>query len=563
MRAYLNPTIRNYRSLLWLAFALPTALWAQEERRGDEVKSVEIRVVEDYQAQVRAAHKISEQPSFADTTSEKLDVEVRIQPKALTIDFSPQPITPIQLGRVRLPKLPTQQVSVGGGNYASSHASFILSSPRSKQNVWGIRATHDGALGGAQSNYERQPLYRNEVLADLQRATKNWNLKTQALARMNYISYYGMNTPLTVIYDSVPGAWQQTYGLSGQWLRTSNPTSKVPAMYRSGGLSYQFTHAGYATNEHLIKTVQRFEVYADENVVDVDFGYQLGQLSSWADSAATYHHFFLAPITRGKNGMLSYEFGLNFSGTQATGSDTTGFEYYVFPRVNLQAEVLRRTLAVYGGWDGRAHQHTLQSLLQEAPWLTLQQELRLSGENRGYVGMQGALVGKLQYRVEGSLAFINDALQFERDSTATLVNVNGAELAALQVGYAEQITRTSVRGELNLPLKDLTISTYAQFNAFAGDNFIGAEGRNLGALVSYRINELSLSTNVKHVGGRYDGAGYTLDNYIDWSAQVNYEINDNLSVSLRGFNLLNQKYDLWEGYQVRGTRGLFVMNYAF
>ncbi|MBL6659719.1 MAG: hypothetical protein ISP75_06270, partial [Cryomorphaceae bacterium] len=57
------------KKILYTAlFLAPLGLWAQEET-GDEVKSVEIRVVEDYKAQVRSAHKISEQPSFADTTS--------------------------------------------------------------------------------------------------------------------------------------------------------------------------------------------------------------------------------------------------------------------------------------------------------------------------------------------------------------------------------------------------------------------------------------------------------------------------------------------------------------
>ena len=63
-------------------FLLPMLAWSQEET-GDDVKSVEIRVVEDYKAQVRSAHKISEQPSFADTTSEKLAVTVRIKPKGM------------------------------------------------------------------------------------------------------------------------------------------------------------------------------------------------------------------------------------------------------------------------------------------------------------------------------------------------------------------------------------------------------------------------------------------------------------------------------------------------
>ena len=374
---------------------LPVLAWSQEES-GDEVKSVEIRVVEDYKAQVRSAHKISEQPSFADTTSEKLDVNVRIQPKGMVIDFDPDPIPSIRLGRVKLPKLPTQKVSLGAGNYTGTHASFVLSSPRSKKSVWGIKALHDGTLGGVNSPFYTQPSYENTLLADFQRATKNWNFKTQALLQANYRSFFGAAE--VGILDTVRGSWQQTYGINQQWLRTSNPTSKVLATYRRGGISYLYTHAGFATSEHMAKTAHTIELEAGDQDINLELGYQFSQYNGWSVSGGQYHNFTIAPITRGKNGVLSYEFGLDFSGTQTSGLVQDRFEFYVFPKVNLQAEILRRTLAIYGGWDGSSKQQTLQNLISEVPQISLDQEFRLSGQNRGYVGMQGALTGKLQYR---------------------------------------------------------------------------------------------------------------------------------------------------------------------
>jgi len=69
------------------------------------------------------------------------------------------------------------------------------------------------------------------------------------------------------------------------------------------------------------------------------------------------------------------------------------------------------------------------------------------------------------------------------------------------------------------------------------------------------------------VGGRYNGTvesgQYQLEDYLDLSVDLGYTINANLSVSLRGYNLLNQRYQMWSGYEVRRTRGLFVLNYQF
>jgi len=541
---------------------LPVLAWSQEES-GDEVKSVEIRVVEDYKAQVRSAHKISEQPSFADTTSEKLDVNVRIQPKGMVIDFDPDPIPSIRLGRVKLPKLPTQKVSLGAGNYTGTYASFVLSSPRSKKNVWGIKALHDGTLGGVNSPFYTQPTYANTLLADFQRATKNWNFKTQALLQANYHSFFGAAE--TGQLDTVRGAWQQTYGINQQWLRTSNPTSKVLATYRGGGISYLYTHAGFATSEHLAKTVHTIELEAGDQEINLDLGYQFSQYNGWSVAGGQYHNFTIAPVTQGKNGILSYEFGLDFSGTQTSGLTQDRFEFYVFPKVNLQAEILRRTLAIYGGWDGSSKQQTLQSLIQEVPQISLDQEFRLSGQNRGYVGMQGALIGKLQYRLEGAMTFMNDAVQFTRDSVLSPVDLNGTLLPALSVSYAEQVLKTSFRGELNLPLKQLTISTYAQFNAYSGDSYLGSEGQIVVGLLSYEINDLRVAAAAKHVSGRYVGTApeLGLEAYTDVNLQLGYEINDNLSISLRAYNLLDQDYQTYLGYRVRGIRGLFVLNYQF
>jgi hypothetical protein len=554
---------------LALLFGANAALMAQEETgTGDEVKSVEIRVVEEYQAQVRSAQKISEQPSFSDTTSAKIPVSVRINPKAMSLDFTPEAIPAIRLGRVKLPKLPTQSVSLGGGNYASSYASFILSSPRSKKNVWGVRALHQGALSGVRDvDFVRQPQYENELLADYQRATKSYNFKTQVLLKADYTSYYGALTPLTVVPDSTPGVWQQQYGLSQQWLRTTNPTSRVKFAYRSGGLSYKYTAGGLATSEHLAKTKHRFEIYADEQDISLDMGYQFSSVNSWADSSASaYHNFTIAPHTSGQKGILSYEFGLNFTGTQTSGLGIDRFEYYVYPKVNLQAELLKRTLAVYGGWDGTAKQNTLESMIAEVPFLSMDQEYRLSGSNKGYVGMQGALAGKLQYRVEGSLTSMNDALMFQRDSLLMFTEVNGQQWAALQAVYAENVVKTGIRGELNLPLKHFVASTYAELNNYTGDAFLGQEGRVLGVMLDYSINELSTGVNLRYVGGRYNSSNYSLyplEDYMDLSARIEYKINENLSVSLRGYNLLNQRYMMWQGYGVRGTRGMFVLNYKF
>ena len=113
-----------------------------------------------------------------------------------------------------------------------------------------------------------------------------------------------------------------------------------------------------------------------------------------------------------------------------------------------------------------------------------------------------------------------------------------------------------------------TSSVYTELNAFSGtDEFIGAEARMLGAMLRVDKGDVHLVSNFKYVGGRYAGSSekgvYNLEDYMDLSLELGYTINENLGVSLRAYNLLNQRYQIWSGYEVRRTRGLFVLNYQF
>lgn len=561
------------RSVAAVIFAaLPSLAWAQQEENTGEVKSVEITVVENYKAQVRSAHKISEQPSFTDSTSEKLPVEVRIQPKGLTLEFRPEAIAAIQLGKVKLPKLPTSQIMLGGGNYASSLVRMVISSPRSKQRAWGVTAEHNGAQSGIKNTfYTRQPQYTNSLGGYFQQNTRDYSFTTGVNAAANYRSYYGYFDNTEPLLDSIPGVWNKQFRLSQEWLRTSNPKTKALGVYRSGQLKYSYTGLGIGGMEHLFKTAHKAEFEADENAVDLNFGYQLGTLATQDSTSRFYHNFFLAPSTGGQKGILTYDFGVNFTAT-ASNHDSNKVQFYIFPHIELQAELLKRTLAVYGGWTGKAVQHTLSQILAENPFVLAPERLQLQGENKAFAGMQGALVGKLQYRVEGALQLVSGDIHYTRTLPNTMTAVSGEEVALLSPEFVNY-TKSGLRAELNVPLDEITASLYTELSTYTGAQvFLGQEQRVFGGWLKFDRNELSASTHVKYVGGRFNGdltgeeqliGTYTLEDYVDWSAEVSYEINPNLGVSLKGINLLNQRYQLWSGYEVRGIRALFALNYQF
>ena len=64
------------------------------------------------------------------------------------------------------------------------------------------------------------------------------------------------------------------------------------ATYRSGGLSYLYTHAGFATSEHLARTAHTVELAAGDQDIILDLGYQFSQYNGRAVPQFYYsaHH---------------------------------------------------------------------------------------------------------------------------------------------------------------------------------------------------------------------------------------------------------------------------------
>lgn len=552
---------RSIVTAAWIATLLLCSLqsWAQEDHN-DPVKSVEVNVVEAYKAQVKKASKITSQPSFKDSTTQKLPVKVSISPTPMILEFSPKPIPPIVLKGVRLPKLPTQSVTIGGGNYGTSLVNLTMSSPRSKRNVWGISVDHYGVQGGLPTAYAKAPQYYNSAVVDYQRATRTYNFKTLFKGASDRNTYYGIMDS-TAVMDTMPALWNNNLRLEQHWTRLTNPTSKVPLIYRSGMVYGDVSLLSNNSFEWSAGTQQVLEVPVEGHRMAVPLNYSFIANTPADGNAITYHNVGLAPLVKGEKDIFNYRFGLNMMSTVSSDAANGKFKMFVYPTAVVQVELLKRVLAVYGGWDGYAEQNTMKSILAQNPYVYTNMPLKISGSNKIFAGMQGTLGGSLQYRVEGSLNLLTNALQFERDSSNAMMQVYGKSLPMLTVGYLNT-TLTKVRGELNLPKKYFTATAYAELTASSQD-YVALEGRVLGGQLKIDWKDLHLVSNLKYVSGRYKGPGYELADYMDLSIGLRYELNSNLNIQIKGSNLLNQQADIWSGYAMRGTRGIFALQYQF
>ena len=106
-----------------------------------------IDVVATYRPVVSDAFKININPVIIDTGHKKMQVEYTIlDPKANTV-FHPEPITPVRIGNMTVPKLYRFLIKAGWGNYTTPYGEFYYNTLQSKTYNFGVHLKHISSYG--------------------------------------------------------------------------------------------------------------------------------------------------------------------------------------------------------------------------------------------------------------------------------------------------------------------------------------------------------------------------------------------------------------------------------
>lgn len=556
------------------------SLWAQPEKN---VGNIEINVVDQYRANIKQASKISRQPDFTDSTTSKLPVRYGITPQMLVFVYQPQLIQPVKVSGVKLPKLPTSMVKIGGGNYTTSLAEVLIGSARSQSFSWDVGLRHFGSRGGVKGIvYDQNPFYENAIYGDLGWVKGDYRLKAKLGADWNINSYYGV--PKELDDSFIPG---ELYQNNFQRYHTRLQFDRIYRMnqtaFRNSGVGYHYFTNNWQTNEHnldvntlweLPKEIENHIVGAQVNVL------WLNTQRGFSGLATNQLNVQFFPTIKGKYNWLNYTLGLNFNTfittqTLAESEPEKDFTPFIFPEIRGEVIVVREVLSVFGGWTGDVRANSTYSLMQQNPFILPEVNLLPTAQNRFYAGLNGVLARNITFKAEAAFNFVRDMALFYRNGDSLTQLFNDTPLPAFDVRYARG-NYSKLRGELIYKIKNTDVGIFGEvFNYNLKINDLAITPYHLprtrmGIDARHRLQDkVTIQAALAFLGGReaLDSDGLLFESRMKdiWDVRlgVNYNINNNLSAAVEVNNLAAQQYDLWLGYAAQRARVMLSLMYKF
>ena len=572
-------SMKKTLGILCVAITLGANAQGQPEKN---VGSVEIDVVDQYKASIKKASKISNQPDFVDTTTQKLPVQYRIFPEMLQFNYSPDPITPVKVQGVRLGKLPKNTIKLGAGMYGTSLAEILLSSSRAEAFNWEVGLLHNGSNKGVKDiAFDKSPFMENTLYLGGRWLMRDYRLKAKVGLDWNRFHYYGIPANAEDNGLQVPGLEMNDYQRYFGSVSFDRVYRKQASAFESATLGYHYFTNNWQTSEHLLKVETGWQLPKEIENHLIGAGLNVDWQKTNSDVLANTVNqlnvqFF--PKAKGKYAWFGYTLGLNFNfynvNKQANNTTTNDFLTYFYPEIAVEAELVRDVLAFFAGWTGDVTMNGQYNLTLQNPFLVPAANLSPTGSQKIYGGLEGAVARNISYKAEANLRYVTSLPLFYRSGDSLTMPFDGKNLPAFNVVYARG-SIFNVRGELTYHSNATRVSAYGelfQYNLKSGDVKVAYHLPKLriGFDVLQTIREkFEIKAGLAFVGGRNalnaNGSIYAAKMKDIWDIHlaIGYNVNNNLSAGLEFSNLASQNYEMWLGYPVQRFRALLFLRYSF
>ena len=259
---------------------------------------------------------------------------------------------------------------------------------------------------------------------------------------------------------------------------------------------------------------------------------------------------------------LDAQIGINLTYNQHSTQESTALK--VNPFVYVEKGISDLGMKLYGGIDGGLRKTSLRRIHDMMPYYGLQDTiLNTYDQINGYLGIKGKISENSLFHVDFGGNTVANMLMFAQVSDTSDRNLNDYKLRPLRAVYRD-ISSIYFRAGAEYLLGDqLKFLANIKITNFGADNqILHIPSMEYQVKLSYKpIEDIKIELGAQGVGRRYD---QVLDNmnrlketevegFMDVFARIDYRFIGKGRIWIQGSNLLNQKYQYWNGYQVWGT----------
>ena len=295
--------------------------------------------------------------------------------------------------------------------------------------------------------------------------------------------------------------------------------------------------------------------------------------------------------------MLGSDF--NFLNSKINGNQFTDQQkenkVYWFPKAELQFAATDE-FKFYAGVDGGLQLNSYGEMLQENPYLISDQLIKpTETKYHFYVGLRGDINQEIKYNFSAGYAKANNIMFFQAnglfnsDYSSTFANRSGYDFANTFSAVYDNGTISEVKGSVQyFPIQNLVLDLEANFRKYDLDNYKNIYNKPLlkatiGAKYSMLNQKLNLGFKGIFMSDRttnsFTDKTYLVDiptshvleqntndkvgGFADLNLSAEYKLHKNFSIFALGNNLLNTKYQTFNGYKVLGAQILGGVKITF
>jgi len=569
----------------------------------DTIMNKEVEVIKAFQPTVSDANKIFTSPTISDTIKYTPVFDYKIQSTLVPVARTIQNLPVVQLGNPPQSRSNTGYVRAGFGNALTPYGEFVLNTSPTKTTDFGFQLSHFSSNPNVKLNNGikvKSPYSDNSatifVKNKFKKAVLNWNVGYER----NHYNYYGFPGVDSLIFrDSV--LYRETEKVSStlnkkQILNNASAQFNLRKIDAKSNFDYnitlgynyfwnqtgQTTHRGNYDGNFIINK-QKF---------DIEIGSQIGYYNQ--DSIQNpykqklNHQFVFAGLSpqfvyEKKN--LFIKAGFNLS---TIIDDDTSAIFHFSPKIDFEYQPIKNILSLFAGANGKLSTNDYQSMTVLNRYIAYNSEVKPSQEVISlFGGFKGKFSRSISYLFDVAYAVKSDEPFYyltqtnypnASDEVKNLFSVKYYDINTLRFGgnirFSSNNVSIGLKGNYfsytaepnvtltHLPVYDANLNTLinvgAQFKIRLDATVIGARKGE----IEVRTFELIPGTELLSepvISNEFQ----TLKTIIDINAGVDYEFNKKLSFSLDIRNLINQKYEVWHGYNSQGILIMAGARYTF
>lgn len=578
----------KYQSII-IAVTLFFGFGELTKAQSDSIMNKEVEVIKAFQPTVNGAVKIIDNPKIIDTASYVPTFDYKITSTIISTEKTINNLPVVKLGNPPLENSNTGYAKLGAGNAWTPYAEMFINTAVSKKTDFGMQLMHFSSRPNIKlsDNIKAKSPYSDNLARVFfknyfRRSILTWDVD---YSRKGY-RYYGFPVDDTLIYKASFDSTLDKQALNTAEinfnLKNINPKAKIDYDI---DLGYNFFWTATGQTEHYGKynglfsyngrkagiiTNTTFEYFREDSIVNrYDNAKSTRQLVNLAVNPQYVY----------STKLLILKAGLNL-GTLID-SDTSAL-FHISPKLDVEYCPIEEFLTLFAGVDGgikpanlsrslRMNQYTNYSF----PTKPAEDAIEIFGGFKGMISKHISYLFDINYSVCQNEAFYY-LKQYDypgKSITDNLFSVEYADVNILRLGGKLRYSSSSVIIDLagnyyNHQSTDLAVLTHQPKFDVALNSSVQITNK-INATLNTKIvgpREAKMITEdytVSLVDPRITTTTNKLKTIIDINLGVEYAFSKKMKFFINASNLLNQNYEIWQGYNQPGLLIMLGASYTF